>query len=215
MSIYNTLFRTTLLAAAALSIGACGQSEVNEAAKLDNRAVGNETDPALTSALEDQILVDPTLTQQSNRNAVRPPERPAQAQYPAAVGAPLKAGQAPVPAVNSAGCATGKFDYNPEWARRLPPELAIYPGGKLTEAAANNQGACRMRVVTFTSADPVPRVLDWYRGRVQGGGYTADPQQRDGDQILAGSHAGKGSAYYLIVTPKQAGSEVAVIVNGV
>nr|WP_295373357.1 hypothetical protein [uncultured Sphingosinicella sp.] len=208
------LFHTVLLAATALTIGACSQSG-GENAKLDNQIAGNEADPALTSALEDQIMVDPTLTQQSNRNVVRPAERPAQAQYPAVNPGQSKAGQAPIPAVNSSGCATGKFDYNPEWARRLPPELTIYPGGKLTEAAANNQGDCRMRVVTFTSADPAPRVLDWYRGRVQGAGYSADQQQRDGDQILAGSHAGKGSAYYLIVTPKQAGSEVAVIVNGV
>jgi hypothetical protein len=208
-------FQTILLAAAALSIAACGQSEGEKVAKLDNQIVGNDADPALTSALEDQIMVDPTLAQQSNRNVVRPAERPAQAQYPAANPGQPKAGQAPIPAVNSSGCATGKFDYSPEWARRLPPELTIYPGGKLTEAAANNQGACRMRVVTFTSADPAPRVLDWYRGRVQGAGYTADQQQRDGDQILAGSHDGKKSAYYLIVTPKQAGSEVAVIVNGV
>jgi hypothetical protein len=203
------LFHAALLAAATLSLGACKQSEEAEATPP-----GNDADPALTSALEDQIMVDPTLTQQSNKNAVRPPERPAQAQYPPAAGGQPKAGLTPVPAVNSAGCASGKFDYSPEWARRLPPELGMYPGGKLTEAAANNQGACRMRVVTFTSADPAPRVLDWYRSRVQGAGYSADQQQRDGDQILAGSNDQKGSAYYLIVTPKQAGSEVALIVNG-
>jgi hypothetical protein len=203
------LFHAALLAAAALFTGGCTQSE-------DSQAIspGNDADPALTSALEDQIMVDPTLTQQSNKNAVRPPERPAQAQYPVAAAGQAKAGPTPVPAVNSAGCATGTFDYSPEWARRLPPELAVYPGGKLTEAAANNQGVCRMRVVTFTSADPAPRVLDWYRGRVLGAGYSADQQQRDGDQVLAGSHGQKGSAYYLIVTPKQAGSEVALIVNG-
>ncbi len=213
----NMLFRAALLAAAALSMNACRQSEDSELAKLDNQIAGNEADPALTGALEDQILVDPTLTQQSNRNAVRPPDRPAQAQYPAGGGQPKAGatGQPQTAAVNSGGCASGKFDYNPEWARRLPPDLSIYPGGKLTEAAANNQGSCRMRVVTFTSADPAERVLDWYRGRVQGAGYSAEQQRREGDHILAGANEQKGGAYYLIVTPKGAGSEVALIANGV
>ena len=43
---------------------------------------GKDADPALTSTLEDQILVDPALAQQSNNNTVRPSETPTQAQYP-------------------------------------------------------------------------------------------------------------------------------------
>jgi hypothetical protein len=206
------LFPTALLAVAALSVYACNRSDETELAKIDNQIAGNEADPALTSALEDQIMVDPTLTQQSNKNAVRPPERPAQAQYPA--DRP-KAGGGEAAAVNSGGCAAGTFDYSPQWAQRLGPDFAVYPGGKLTEAAANNQGDCRMRVVTFTTPDAAERVLDWYRGRVQGAGYTAEQQRRDGDFILAGTNEQKGGAYYLIVTPQQGGSQVAVIVNGV
>ena len=210
MSNRKLLFPTAILAVAALSIYACNRSEEAELAKIDNQIAGNEADPALSSALEDQIMVDPTLTQQSNRNAVRPPERPAQAQYPA--GQPKGDRSA---AVNSGGCASGTFDYNPRWAQRLGPDFAVYPGAKLDEAAANNQGDCRMRVVTFTTPDPAQRVLDWYRGRAQGAGYSVEQQQRDGDQILAGANEQKGGAYYLIVTPKQSGSDVAVIVNGV
>lgn len=202
------LIPTAFLAVAALSIYACNRSNDAELAKIDNQIAGKEADPAMTSALEDQIMVDPTLTQQSNRNAVRPPERPAQAQYPAGQGDRSAA-------VNSGGCASGTFDYNPQWAQRLGPDFAVYPGGKLTEAAANNQGDCRMRVVTFTTADAAERVLDWYRGRAQSAGYTIEQQQRDGDWILAGANEQKGGAYYLIVTPQQSGSEVAVIVNGV
>jgi hypothetical protein len=207
------LIQAALLTAAALAVAGCNRSDEAELAKLDNQIAGNEADPALTGALDDQIMVDPTLTQQSNKNAVRPPERPAQAQYPS--GQAKAGAQGQTAAVNSGGCASGTFDYNPEWARRLGPDLAIYPGGRLTEAAANNQGDCRMRVVTFTTADPAERVLDWYRGRVQGAGYSVEQQQRDGDHILAGANEQKGGAYYLIVTPKQSGSEVAVIVNGV
>ena len=196
------------LAAASLALAACGRDPGNDLAAMDNELLANGVDPALTSALEDQIMVDPTLTQQSNKNAVRPPERPAEAQYPAAQPKAQTA-------LNSAGCAGGTFDYNPQWAQRLGPDFAVYPGGKLDEAAANNEGDCRMRVVTFTTGDAAERVLDWYRGRVEGAGYSAEQQRREGDFILAGTNEQKGGAYYLIVTPNQSGSEVALIANGV
>ena len=55
------------------------------------------------------------------------------------------------------------FQYGPEWAGRLPAEFPAYPGGRVTEAAGNDRGDCRMRVVTFTTADPHNRVLEYYR----------------------------------------------------
>jgi hypothetical protein len=79
----SVLLRCTALAAA-LALAACGpKQEGGNLASLDNSLVGNDADPALTSALQDQIAVDPNLVNQSNRNAVRPPETPTQAQYPA------------------------------------------------------------------------------------------------------------------------------------
>src|ERR1044071_4368852 len=78
----STLLRFTVLAGA-LALAACGsKKEGGNLASLDNSLVGNDADPALTSALQDQIAVDPNLVNQSNRNAVRPPETPTQAQYP-------------------------------------------------------------------------------------------------------------------------------------
>jgi hypothetical protein len=46
---------------------------------------------------------------------------------------------------------------------------------------------------------------------VTGRGYTAEQQQRGGDQVLGGTRG--ESAYYLIVTPQGSGSDVALIVN--
>jgi hypothetical protein len=82
----QTLLRPTLRSAALASLfalAACGGSGDNNLAALDNELLANGADPALTSALEDQILVDPNLVQQAHPNAVRPPESPVQAQYPA------------------------------------------------------------------------------------------------------------------------------------
>lgn len=196
--------------AAALALAGCGQSQPDAA-----KPAGNDTDPALTSALEDQILVDPALTQQSNKNAVRPSETPAQAQYPAD-----SAGRAGVAERarrdlwdgGGAGCGNGPFNYDPSWAGRLPPAFPLPPGAKLTEAAGHNERGCAMRVVTFAIPQPAERVLDFYRTRALDGGYSAEQQRRDGDHVLAGSGR-DGAHYYLIVTPKPNGSDVALIAN--
>jgi hypothetical protein len=55
-------------------------------------------------------------------------------------------------------------------------------------------------------------VLDFYRTRALDGGYSAEQQRRDGDHVLAGSGR-DGAHYYLIVTPKPNGSDVALIAN--
>jgi hypothetical protein len=68
-------------------------------------------------------------------------------------------------------------------------------------------------VVTFTTDAPPQRVLDYYRARAAGAGFSADHQMRRGDHILSGS--GGGRAYYLILTPlRGGGSDVALITNG-
>ncbi|WP_375397444.1 hypothetical protein [uncultured Sphingomonas sp.] len=45
-------------------------------AELTGNGQGNTRDPAMTSALQDQIMVDPALAGQSNADAVRPPQQP-------------------------------------------------------------------------------------------------------------------------------------------
>lgn len=203
--------------AGALALGACGTG----GSENGQNQAGNDADPALTSALEDQILVDPGLAQQSNRNAVRTTETPNQAQYPAqgagngaapadggGAGAALAGG-----GTGDAACtAESQFDYGPAWAQRLPEAFPVLPGAKLTEAAGNDKGNCRARVVTFTTGDNWQRVLDWYHTRAVRAGYSSEQQVRDGDRILAGT-AEHGGAFFLIVTPKQQGADVALIVN--
>ena len=206
------LLRFTALAGA-LALAACGTGGADNA---QNQA-GNDADPALTSALEDQILVDPGLAQQSNRNAVRTTETPNQAQYPsqggggnsaAGAGAALAGGGS-----GDASCtAESHFDRNPAWAQRMPEAFPMLPGAKIVEAAGNNKGDCRARVVTFTTGENWQKVLDWYHTRAVRAGYSSEQQVRDGDRILAGT-ADHGGAFFLIVTPRQQGAEVALIVN--
>lgn len=205
--------------AAAFVLAACGGSggtAENNLAGLDNEL--NDADPALTSALEDQIAVDPQLAQQSNRNAVRPAETPAQAQYPAPVpgGSGAQQAQLSAAAAGEGGIACpggAKWDTNSAWAQRLSATFPVYPGGRVTESAGANQGDCRIRAITFTTGDPVQRVLDWYHTQAVRAGYSSEHQIRDGDHVLAGAKESDDGAFYLIVTPKSTGAEVALIAN--
>ena len=222
---------------AVISLAACQQRSPNsELANLDNQIIANETDPALTSALEDQILVDPALTQQSNKNAVRPAESPTQAEYPlpssaaqaeggtAARSRPRlsrqtsaraqTAGAANISTGGAADCGSA-LDYAPTWASRLPAAFAVYPGARVTEAAGNDRGGCRSRIVTFTTNTPPQKVLEHYRSRAAGAGYSAEHQIRQGDHILAGTAGQSDNAFYLILTPlRGGGSDVALITSG-
>ena len=214
----STFVRTCALAGLML-LAACNRGADDNLAAIDNELIANGADPALTSALQDQIMVDPYLNQQANRNAVRPPETPVQAQYPA----DARPGQSPMRPQRAAAatgaaaappsassCGAG-FDYGAHWAGRMPAEFPAYPGGRVTEAAGNDHGDCHMRVVTFTTRDPSNRVLEYYRSLASRAGYSAEQQARGADQVLGGTNG--ESAFYLIVTPARAGSEVALIVN--
>ena len=50
--------------------------------ELARAGSGNGSDPALMGALQDQIMVDPTLTAQANRDSVSPPAQPYSAAIP-------------------------------------------------------------------------------------------------------------------------------------
>lgn len=94
-----------IAAAIALSITACKNERSDQASLdvLDNELVGNAGDPALTAALEDQIMVDPNLAAKGGRGTRRtpgalaqpiPPERradAAKAEYAMANGKLLRA----------------------------------------------------------------------------------------------------------------------------
>jgi len=205
------LLRLTALAAA-LALSGC-----NLFGKKDQAQAGNDADPAIASALNDQILVDENLAAQSNRNAARPSPTPAQAAYPSADGASSAAsGRANAAAAmgGGQGCSDpARFDYNMRWASRLAPTFPVYPGGRVTEAAANNQAGCSTRVVTFTTAAAWQPILDWYHTRAVRAGYSSEHQLRDGDHVLAGANDKDNGAFFLIVTPRPKGSEVALIAN--
>jgi hypothetical protein len=204
--------------AAALALAGCGFGKDGNAL-----ADANDADPALTSALNDQILVDPNLANQSNKTAIRPSAQPPQAPYPvppAEKDDPTAAQPVSYPASAAAAAGSGKgcadparFHYDNRWASRLSPDFPIYPGAQVVEAAANDTPDCRTRAVTFRTGEGWQRVLDWYHTRAVRGGYSSEHQIRQGDHVLAGVNGRDGGVFYLIVTPRDDHTQVALIAN--
>lgn len=89
MSIRLSALLTTI--ALPLALAACGSANPSDNnldsldAELTNSADAAKPakDPALMSALESQIMVDPALAQQSNADALKPADQPYSAQVPA------------------------------------------------------------------------------------------------------------------------------------
>jgi len=76
-----------LPAALAMVLSGCGaKNEETGLANLDAQLTGNSADPVLRAAVEDRITVDPDLVAQSNRNSIRPADKPLNGTVPAATG---------------------------------------------------------------------------------------------------------------------------------
>jgi hypothetical protein len=97
-----------------LALAACGKPDTDRNLdSLDNELVdagagaANTSDPAMTAALHDQIMVDPALAQQSNVDSVRPPAQPYSGGVPP-VGIAQPPGTAPGSATGAATSETVK-----------------------------------------------------------------------------------------------------------
>lgn len=238
----------TRLAAAVLllAVAGCGKPATTqqELDSLDKElTAGNAAptgDPAVNASLADQIMVDPALTQSSNANAIRPPNRPDPHSVPPVDIAKMPdrvdpAGLRRAPAASAdcpecraadgaltlgalagrqrgqAGCAA-KVSYSAGWANRLPAALPLYPDARVVEAAGADRDGCGLRVVNFASTAPVSRVIDWYYTRARRSGYSAEHKRDGARHVLAGTRG--DAAYILYVSPRAGGgSDVDLVAN--
>jgi len=228
------------LLAASAALAGC-HSNKHKVDALDNQLVAN-SDTALTGALNDQIMVDPNLTQQSNANAVRPPAKPYSAAVPpagTAAGGEADVGRlrhAPPPSKNCPECSTHKgaltlgelarrqqgvglngcssaVSYSAEWVNRLG-DLPVYPDGHVSEAAGSNHAGCALRIVSFTTTAPADRVIDWYYTQATKAGYDGEQQTDGHERVLGGTRASDDGAYLVFVDPAgDGGSSVDLVVN--
>lgn len=236
--------RTLPFAALALALAGCGaQSPDKNLAQLDQELIDGENavDPALASALEDQIMVDPALTAQANGDAVRPPARAYSAPVPADNIADAAQGPAPDPSklmktppptngdaidraeasmtlgalaqtqAKSPGCAA-KVQYSAGWANRLPEQLPLHPQARVSEAAGVDSAACAMRIVSFSVPTALQPTMDWYYTKARTAGFSAE-HQAEGDAHSLGGEGGP-FAYMVFLSPRSdGGTDVDLVVQ--
>ncbi|NJM51004.1 MAG: hypothetical protein HC843_09115 [Sphingomonadales bacterium] len=87
-NISHTLWIGAAAFAMPLALSACGGQDSNEAAvaELDEKLVGQGSDPAMNTALDDRILVDPNLTDSANVTTVSEAAQPLNGERPADTG---------------------------------------------------------------------------------------------------------------------------------
>jgi hypothetical protein len=231
-------------------LAACGEKKSDSNidsldAELTGNLQGNTRDPAMTSALQDQIMVDPALAGQSNNDALRPPQQPYSGAVPpdsVAPGKSVASGGKPAPAPRGGcpqckvrddsvtlgalakrqadgrtrNCAAG-LQYSAGWVQRLPSDIPLYPDARVDEAAGSTAGGCALRVVSFSTGASVKAVIDWYYGRVTGAGYSAEHQADGGQHVLGGTRGRDGGAYVIYVQPRGDGRTAVDLVanNGI
>lgn len=235
--------RTKLMIATAiaLSLAACGRKDREQASLdvLDNELVGNATDPALTAALEDQIMVDPNLAAKGAAGTRRTPgaiaqpipadrradaakaeyamangkllRTPAAGKFTGNAGEPATLGQLAAAQKGGAGCAE-KLDYSARWAARLAPEMSVYPKAQVVEAAGGNEAPCKMRVVTFRADANMQAVLDYYYTKALRAGYSAEHLEDGKDHMLGGTRRDDAFMLFLRTLPG-GGTEVDLVSN--
>lgn len=196
-----------------LSASACdrGKSDA-ELAALD-RNLADAADPAITAALEDPIMTDPDLTVSDDSRRIRSVNGPAQAIHPPR-NANNEGALSALDGLGRGNACDRNFAYGNHWAERLPAEFPAYPGARLVEAAGNDSGKCRVRVIAYRVAAAPPAILDWYRERAVRGGYSAEQQRRGSDTVLGGERAADEASYYLVVSPGARASQVALLTDG-
>lgn len=232
-----------LLLGVPLALLACARTEPGDAnldaldAELTNTADANRParDPAVMGALQDQIMVDPALAQQSNQDAVRPANQPYAAPIPAeSIAADARAPRtgplmrAPAPNAACPACDTAKqavtlgglaarqqtartaqcvggMRYSAGWAARMPDATPVYPQARLIEAAGNDRNGCALRAATFVTPANLQAVVDYYYTRAASAGYRSEHQAKDGEHVLGGSRARDDAAFILFARPRDGG----------
>lgn len=113
------------------------------------------------------------------------------------------------------GTCDANLSYGMDWANRMPATFPVYPKGRVMEAAGVEGGACSIRVVSFSSANSMQQIVDYYFTRARGAGFTAEYILRDGEHALGGVRAKDDGAYYITFRlRKDGGTDVDIVANG-
>jgi hypothetical protein len=210
--------------AMAFALAGCGGASDKAALdKIDGKLSGKgDADPALTAALEDQIMVDPSLSGQANDDAIKPASEPNQTPVPQSEGTKstpagqtlggLAAEQAEIAKESFNGCEL-TVQYSMDFASRLPADLPLYPQSQVSEAAGSDTGGCHLRAISHNSNGTLKQVAQHYAGTATRAGYTVASKAEASGMMVSGKRAADGGAFYALLTPNGAGTSVDLVVN--
>lgn len=182
---------------ALLLLAGCGSGE--------REATVNETDPAITDAVNDPILADPRLSLQERGGAIGVPTGVAENVGARTLGQ-IASGRIVDPAFT--GC-NAKIDYAFAWSARLPADLPLPAEAKVTEAAGSDAKTCKLRVVRFVTMQSVEAVSIYYRDLARKRSFTL--AEKDG--TISGVRARDGAAFSIATTDAKSGATVDFITN--
>ena len=112
------------------------------------------------------------------------------------------------------GQCAANVDYSAGWANRLPRGLPLYPDARVAEAAGADGQGCALRVVSFSSAAPMQRLLDWYYTKASGAGYSAEHHADGAEHVLAGNRRGGGTFMATMRARTDGGTDVDLMADG-
>ncbi len=212
------------MGAATLMLSGCDSgTDKAELDKIDAKLGGKTgADPALSAALEDQIMVDPNLTGQANEDSIRPTNEPFGAPIPAdPSGVGDVAGQslgtladqhARVPKDKFNGCSLD-VKYSVAFANRLPADLPLHPQGRVTEAAGSDTPACRLRAVTYAVTAAPSALVNYYLTTGRKAGFNPVRTGDGKEMLVSGTRDRDGAAFYAILQPAGNGTVVDLVAN--
>lgn len=218
-----------IIAAIGFTLAACGGGEDKASLnQLDSKLGGKgDVDPALTAALEDQIMVDPTLSAQANEDSIRPPTEPNQSPIPADRDA-AQTGSAATASQTLGGLAVDQasgdnkkqftgcsldVQYSADWSNRLPVDVPLYPQARVSEAGGSDNENCKLRAVTFGTAAAPRALVDFYATVAKRGSFAVGQKTAGAETTVSGTRANDGSAFYAIIQPNGSGSSVDLVTN--
>ncbi len=218
--------KRTLFASIALSIAlsACGGGANADMEDMDGKLTGKgDADPALTASLEDQILVDPSLSGKANEDAIRPASEPYQSPIPADQAVKEVAGtsqtlgelashQAKASKESFNGCGLN-VSYSAEYAARLPDDLPLPKIAQVIEAAGSDDNGCRLRAVSHSVNRPMKDVAAYYAQIASKAGYRPVSALEGNGMMVSGKRAADGGAFYVILSPVAGGTTADLVVN--
>lgn len=115
------------------------------------------------------------------------------------------------------GGATGqcaaRLTYSAGWANRLPAALPLYPDARVAEAAGADGEGCALRIVSFTSAQPMQKLLDFYYTRATDAGFGAGHHADGAEHVLAGTRPGAGAYLVTLRAHRGGGTEVDLMID--